>query len=153
MSNKIDTRYAIGRKEANAYNTQELRDAFLVDTLMTQGEVVWIYTHYERFMLGSAVPTTSALTLETIEDQLKMPFFTAPPKLQKGIIAEPDFIRFQVVNLHDFDLISLQLFETFLDIRQHFSISPAERFTGEDAFGSPGFHCLADIGLRIHIRS
>ena len=53
MSKKIDTRYAIGRKEANAYNTQELRDAFLVDTLMTQGEVVWIYTHYERFMLGS----------------------------------------------------------------------------------------------------
>ncbi|HAO16739.1 MAG TPA: 5-dehydro-4-deoxy-D-glucuronate isomerase, partial [Alteromonas macleodii] len=35
MSKKIDTRYAIGRKEANAYNTQELRDAFLVDTLMT----------------------------------------------------------------------------------------------------------------------
>ena len=84
MSNKIDTRYAIGRKEANAYNTQELRDAFLVDTLMTQGEVVWIYTHYERFMLGSAVPTTSALTLETIEDQLKMPFFTA--RREVGVI-------------------------------------------------------------------
>ena len=84
MSKKIDTRYAIGRKEANAYNTQELRDAFLVDTLMTQGEVVWIYTHYERFMLGSAVPTTSALTLETIEDQLKMPFFTA--RREVGVI-------------------------------------------------------------------
>ncbi len=84
MSKKIDTRYAIGRKEANAYNTQELRDAFLVDTLMTKGEVVWIYTHYERFMLGSAVPTTSALTLETIEDQLKMPFFTA--RREVGVI-------------------------------------------------------------------
>ena len=26
MSKKIDTRYAIGRKEANAYNTQELEE-------------------------------------------------------------------------------------------------------------------------------
>jgi len=84
MTNEIDTRYAIGRKEANAYNTQELRDAFLVDTLMTPDKVVWIYTHYERFMLGSAVPTTSALTLDTVEAQLKMPFFTA--RREVGVI-------------------------------------------------------------------
>ncbi len=73
----IDIRYAIGKKEANGYSTQELRDAFLAESLMTPGEIVWIYTHYERFMLGSAVPTAEPLTLKTIEDQLKMPYFTA----------------------------------------------------------------------------
>lgn len=84
MNNKIETRYAIGRREANAYNTQELRDAFLIDTLMTPNKVVWIYTHYERFMLGSAVPIDTPLTLDTIEDQLKMPFFTA--RREVGVI-------------------------------------------------------------------
>ena len=84
MNNKIDCRYAIGKKEANAYNTNELREAFLAESLMTPGKVVWIYTHYERFMLGSAVPTTTPLTLETIEDQLKMPFFTA--RREVGVI-------------------------------------------------------------------
>ena len=61
MNNKIDCRYAIGKKEANAYDTNELREAFLAESLMTPGKVVWIYTHYERFMLGSAVPTTTPL--------------------------------------------------------------------------------------------
>ena len=84
MNPEIDVRYAIGKKEANAYNTEELRDAFLTSSLMSKGEVVWIYTHYERFMLGSAVPTTDVLTLDTIEDQLKMPYFTA--RREVGII-------------------------------------------------------------------
>ena len=84
MNPDIDVRYAIGKKEANAYNTEELRDAFLTSSLMSKGEVVWIYTHYERFMLGSAVPTTDVLTLDTIEDQLKMPYFTA--RREVGII-------------------------------------------------------------------
>jgi len=84
MKAEIDIRYAIGKKEANGYNTEELREAFLATTLMKKGELVWIYTHYERFMLGSAVPTTETLTLETIEDQLKMPYFTARREI--GII-------------------------------------------------------------------
>ena len=84
MSTECEVRYAIGQKEAKAYDTEELRAAFLVDKLMQPGKVYWVYTHYERFMVGSAVPTTSPLKLETIEGQLKTPYFTA--RREVGVI-------------------------------------------------------------------
>ncbi|MCP4946153.1 MAG: 5-dehydro-4-deoxy-D-glucuronate isomerase, partial [Aestuariibacter sp.] len=55
MTTEYETRYAIGQREAKQYDTQELRDAFLADKLMQPGKVYWIYSHYERFMVGGAV--------------------------------------------------------------------------------------------------
>ena len=76
MSNKTEyeVRYAVGQREVKGYDTTELRDTFLVDKLMTPGKVYWVYSHYERFMLGSAVPTDSPLVLETL-DALKAEHF------------------------------------------------------------------------------
>ena len=76
MSNKTEyeVRYAVGQCEVKGYDTTELRDTFLVDKLMTPGKVYWVYSHYERFMLGSAVPTDSPLVLETL-DALKAEHF------------------------------------------------------------------------------
>lgn len=56
MTTEYETRYAIGKKEAKGYDTQELRDAFLAENLMQAGKIYWIYSHYERFMVGGAVP-------------------------------------------------------------------------------------------------
>ena len=84
MSAKHEIRYAVGQREVKGYDTNELRDAFLVDKLMQPGEIYWVYSHYERFMVGSAVPTDSPLTLETLDDQLKMTSFTA--RREVGVI-------------------------------------------------------------------
>ncbi len=63
----FENRYAVGPNEVKGYDTQQLRNEFLADQLMKKGEVSWIYTHYERFMVGGAVPTTTALKLETLD--------------------------------------------------------------------------------------
>lgn len=85
MSNTTDyeTRYAVGPNEARQLDTKQLREAFLATNLMQADKVTWVYTHYERFMLGSAVPTHKALTLESI-DPLKSEYFLERREL--GII-------------------------------------------------------------------
>ena len=57
MKKDYEVRYAVGQNEAKAYDTEQLRDAFLADKLMQAGKIYWVYSHYERFMVGSAVPT------------------------------------------------------------------------------------------------
>ncbi|GAA6203670.1 5-dehydro-4-deoxy-D-glucuronate isomerase [Thalassotalea sp. SU-HH00458] len=70
----FENRYAVGPKEVKAMDTQSLRDEFLAGNLMQSGKVVWIYTHYERFMVGGAVPINTPLKLETL-DALKAEIF------------------------------------------------------------------------------
>lgn len=83
MTTEYETRYAIGQREAKQYDTQELRDAFLADKLMQPGKVYWIYSHYERFMVGGAVPLEQGLPLETL-DALKSNCFNA--RREVGVI-------------------------------------------------------------------
>jgi len=83
MTTEYETRYAIGQQEAKGYDTQALRDAFLADKLMQPGKIYWVYSHYERFMVGGAVPKESGLTLETL-DALKSACFTA--RREVGVI-------------------------------------------------------------------
>lgn len=83
MSTEIESRYAVGPNEVKGYDTQQLRDEFLVDKLMQENSIYWLYTHYERFMVGSAVPTSTPLTLETV-DNLKAANFLAGREL--GVI-------------------------------------------------------------------
>lgn len=76
MSDKTEyeVRYAIGQNEVKGYDTTQLREAFLAHNIMQPGKVYWIYSHYERFMLGGAVPTDAPLTLDTL-DALKSEHF------------------------------------------------------------------------------
>ncbi|MCF2949588.1 5-dehydro-4-deoxy-D-glucuronate isomerase [Paraglaciecola aquimarina] len=79
----FENRYAIGPNEVKGFDTQQLRQAFLADNLMIANKVSWIYTHYERFMVGGAVPTSAPLALESVE-ALKSDTFLASREL--GII-------------------------------------------------------------------
>lgn len=83
MTTEYETRYAIGKKEAKGYDTQELRDAFLAENLMQAGKIYWIYSHYERFMVGGAVPLDKGLTLDTL-DALKSGCFSS--RREVGVI-------------------------------------------------------------------
>ncbi|MDT0630907.1 5-dehydro-4-deoxy-D-glucuronate isomerase [Rubrivirga sp. S365] len=74
MPTSYESRYAASPDAVKAYDTQRLRDEFLIPDLMTEGEIRLTYTHYDRFVAGGAVPTGSALTLEAI-DPLKADFF------------------------------------------------------------------------------
>lgn len=82
MSTTFETRYASSPSAVKQYDTQELRDEFLIPDLMQPGKIKFVYTHYDRYMAGGAVPT-SDLKLKTI-DPLKADFFLERREL--GII-------------------------------------------------------------------
>ena len=82
MSTTFETRYASSPKAVKQYDTEQLRNEFLIPDLMTNGNVKFVYTHYDRYMAGGAVPT-SDLKLETI-DPLKADYFLERREL--GII-------------------------------------------------------------------
>lgn len=83
MKTYYETRYASSPQGVKSYNTQQLRDEFLIDNLMQQDQIVLVYSHYDRFISGSVVPTVNSLKLETI-DPLKADYFLERREL--GII-------------------------------------------------------------------
>lgn len=74
MSTTYESRYASSPKEVKKLDTQELREEFLIDNIMKPGEINLTYSHYDRYIAGSAVPTNKALKLEPIEP-LKADYF------------------------------------------------------------------------------
>ncbi|QBX34972.1 5-dehydro-4-deoxy-D-glucuronate isomerase [Paracoccus liaowanqingii] len=70
----VDTRHAIHPDHARAMDTATLRQHFLAEGLFAEGEVRLVYTHYDRFVVGGAVPAGGSLTLDKIEET-KTPSF------------------------------------------------------------------------------
>lgn len=62
----FEVRYALHPDDYPHYTTDALRDEFLIPKLFVAGEVHWVYSHYDRYMAGGAMPTSEALALETI---------------------------------------------------------------------------------------
>ncbi|GAL64638.1 MULTISPECIES: 5-dehydro-4-deoxy-D-glucuronate isomerase [Algibacter] len=83
MKTNYEVRYAASPQDVKSYDTTRLRDEFLIDNLMSPDEVNLVYSHYDRFISGSAVPVKEALTLEAI-DPLKADYFLERREL--GII-------------------------------------------------------------------
>lgn len=69
-----ELRYASHPNDAKNYDTQKLREQFLVKGLMKADEVNVVYSMFDRLIVGGAVPVKKELELETI-DPLKAPFF------------------------------------------------------------------------------
>ncbi|SMP21306.1 5-dehydro-4-deoxy-D-glucuronate isomerase [Shimia sagamensis] len=61
---KSQTRYAIDPATAKTLDTDQLRDHFHVGGLFAEGEINLVYSHYDRLILGSAVPGNATLTLD-----------------------------------------------------------------------------------------
>ena len=79
---KYSSRYASSPEAVKQYDTKQLRDEFLIDDLMKEDEISLTYSHYDRYIAGSAVPVKD-LTLETI-DPLKAGYFLE--RREMGII-------------------------------------------------------------------
>lgn len=83
MKNNYEVRYAASPQDVKLYDTTRLRDEFLIDNLMVPDQLNLIYSHYDRFITGSAVPVNEILKLEAI-DPLKASYFLERREL--GII-------------------------------------------------------------------
>ncbi|MFC1551812.1 5-dehydro-4-deoxy-D-glucuronate isomerase [Candidatus Latescibacterota bacterium] len=60
----MEKRYSPDQIRFEMMNTTEIRESFLIEDLFTSGEVGMIYSDIDRVIVGSAVPTGSALSLE-----------------------------------------------------------------------------------------
>ena len=83
MNDSYSVRYAIGPRETNQMGTKALRDEFLIDQVFGIDQINWIYTHYDRYVVGGVIPKKTVVKLETI-DPLKANFFLE--RREMGII-------------------------------------------------------------------
>src|SRR3954468_14927447 len=65
------------------YDTQKIRENFLLENLVSPGNVECVYTHYDRMVVGAAMPAGEPLKLDTFE-QLKSEYFLA--RREVGIV-------------------------------------------------------------------
>lgn len=67
MSTQYSIRFAIDPMTGAAFDTEELRENFLVGAVFVADTISLTYTHYDRMIVGGAVPQTGPLKLETIK--------------------------------------------------------------------------------------
>lgn len=70
-------RYGAGPDQIDAMLTDDLRENFMVEGLFQPGEIGFCYTHYDRMIVGAAVPTTQPLTFGDGADVGTPHFFDA----------------------------------------------------------------------------
>ncbi|MCC3359535.1 5-dehydro-4-deoxy-D-glucuronate isomerase [Bacillus sp. REN16] len=79
----METRYANHPEEIKRFNTDELRNQFLVETIFEPGEVKLTYTHNDRMIFGGVTPADKELTI-TLNKELGVEYFLERREL--GII-------------------------------------------------------------------
>lgn len=80
----FESRYAIGPNEAKTLDTSGLRANFLIEDLFRPNSSQFIYSHYDRYIVGGLMPVDDKLKLETIDELLKEPYFLSRREI--GII-------------------------------------------------------------------
>ena len=64
---EFESRFAIDPQAAAAMGTAELRQHFFAGDLFQEGRVKLVYSHYDRMVVGGAVPGKSPLLLEAVK--------------------------------------------------------------------------------------
>lgn len=64
---KTDVRHASHPESVRAYDTETLRRHFLVESIFESGDIRLTYSHYDRMVIGGAMPAGAALTLTAPE--------------------------------------------------------------------------------------
>ncbi len=74
MAVNYQIRYATHPKDFVAYDTKRIREEFLVGDFLLEDQINLVYSMYDRYIVGGAVPVNQKLALETI-DPIKADFF------------------------------------------------------------------------------
>ncbi len=69
-----EERFAVHQDDFKHYDTEKLRRHFLIEKIFEADEVLFVYTHYERIMVGGAMPVNKAVPLDPVYQQ-KADFF------------------------------------------------------------------------------
>ena len=79
----IELRYAAHPQDFKSYDTERLRKEFLIENVFIIDEISLVYSMYDRYMVGGAMPVKTSLRLNTI-DELKAEQFL--DRREMGII-------------------------------------------------------------------
>jgi 4-deoxy-L-threo-5-hexosulose-uronate ketol-isomerase len=79
----MEQRYHNSTNEVKGMSTEQLRSNFLIEELMQENKLNLIYSHYDRMIIGGAVPSNTVLELKN-EPELRAEFFLERREL--GII-------------------------------------------------------------------
>ena len=71
---KVELRYAAHPNDVKNYDTEKLRKEFLIENVFIPDEISLVYSMYDRYMVGGAMPVKKQLKLET-NDELKSEHF------------------------------------------------------------------------------
>ncbi|WP_319531197.1 5-dehydro-4-deoxy-D-glucuronate isomerase [uncultured Cohaesibacter sp.] len=64
----VKTYQAVNPEYAKTLDTQGLRDNFLFEGMFAEGEIRLNYTHYDRMIVGAAVPNGGSLSLDKVAE-------------------------------------------------------------------------------------
>ena len=70
----MELRTACSPKDAKHYDTDRLREEFLIQNLFRENEIKYVYSHIDRIITGGAKPVGKALTIEA-GDELRAEYF------------------------------------------------------------------------------
>jgi 4-deoxy-L-threo-5-hexosulose-uronate ketol-isomerase len=80
---KIELRYAGHPCDVKSYDTERIRKEFLIETIFVTDDIIMVYSMYDRYIVGGAMPVKKPLKLESADD-LKSPYFLG--RREMGII-------------------------------------------------------------------
>jgi len=80
---KVELRYSSHPQDFKGYGTEKLRNEFLIENVFVADEISLVYSMYDRYMVGGAMPVKKQLRLETV-DELKTEQFL--DRREMGII-------------------------------------------------------------------
>lgn len=83
MNSNFESRYAVSPKEAKQMDTESLRATFLIENLFKEEQVNLTLSHFDRYIVGGAMPTKQKLAMPN-PDNLKANYFLERREL--GII-------------------------------------------------------------------
>lgn len=70
----MELRYAAHPEDVKSYDTKRLRKEFLIEKVFLPGAISLVYSLYDRYIVGGAMPVNDKLKLETT-DELKSEYF------------------------------------------------------------------------------
>jgi 4-deoxy-L-threo-5-hexosulose-uronate ketol-isomerase len=92
MKLNYEIRYASHPQDVKNYDTERLRKEFLIEKVFGPDEINMVYSFYDRYIAGGAMPVNESLELKTIEP-LKSSFFLERREIGIINVGAPGIIK------------------------------------------------------------
>jgi 4-deoxy-L-threo-5-hexosulose-uronate ketol-isomerase len=71
----MEIRYATNPEQTKTYDTEKLRDEYLIERLFVPGELKMVYSHVDRYIIGGVIPNGNTLQLEADKKEIGADYF------------------------------------------------------------------------------